>query len=72
MRHSVTDYGNSCEAWKRLGSPQQPTPKQYEQLETAGHLDQFGKTDNTIVKNSEVVLNFSLPRQAVSLILLEW
>ncbi len=31
-------HSNSYEAWKKMGSPQQPTPAQYAQLEAAGQL----------------------------------
>ena len=34
----MTRYSNSYEAWKKMGSPQQPSPEQYAQLERAGQL----------------------------------
>ena len=34
------DHSNSYEAWKRMGSPMQPTPEQYAQLEKAGQARQ--------------------------------
>jgi xylan 1,4-beta-xylosidase len=32
------EHSNAYEVWKRMGSPQQPTPEQYAQLEAAGQL----------------------------------
>src|SRR5438105_9522668 len=32
------EHSNAFAAWKKLGSPQQPTAQQYEQLEKAGQL----------------------------------
>src|SRR5262249_32754717 len=36
------DYSNGFAAWKRLGSPQAPTPEQIAQLESAGQLATLG------------------------------
>ena len=32
------DHSNAFTAWKEMGSPQTPSPHQYEQLESAGQL----------------------------------
>ena len=32
------EHSNSYEVWKKMGSPQQPSPEQYAQLEAAGQL----------------------------------
>ncbi len=66
------DHSNSYEAWKRLGSPQQPTPEQYAQLEKAGHLAQINPPEKVTAANGEARLRLTLPRQAVSLIVLNW
>ena len=66
------EHSNSYEAWKKMGSPQQPTKVQIETLETAGHLKTLGKPDKKIVTSGELALNITLPRQGVSLLKLDW
>lgn len=66
------EHSNSYEAWKKLGSPQQPTPEQYGQLEKAGQLQQLEAPRGVSVTNGRVVLPFTLPRQGVSLLRLTW
>jgi len=65
------EHSNAFTAWKKLGSPQQPTPEQYAQLERMGKLAVLA-TGVTQVENSQTTLKFPLPRQAVSLIELTW
>src|SRR5207244_1994 len=36
------EHSNAYVAWKRMGSPQQPTPEQYIALESAGQLQTIG------------------------------
>jgi len=66
------DHSNAYTVWKKMGSPQQPTARQYARLEKAGHLAQIGSKRSCRVKNNEVTLRLDMPRQAVSLLVLEW
>jgi xylan 1,4-beta-xylosidase len=66
------DHSNAFVAWKRMGSPQQPTPEQYAQLEKAGQLTTLGPTQNLQVENGTAIIRLALPRQAVSLLKLSW
>jgi xylan 1,4-beta-xylosidase len=66
------DHSNSYEAWKRLGSPLPLTPEQYATLEKAGHLAQLGDAGKIQVKDHKAAMHFNLPRQGVSLLILEW
>ena len=66
------DHSNAFTAWQRLGSPAQPSPEQYAQLEQAGRLAVLGSPEDMQVENRRVVAKFTLPRQAVSLLVLEW
>ncbi len=66
------EHGNAYAAWKRLGSPPSPTPEQYAQLEQAGKLTPSGPASPLNVANGRATLQVSLPRQAVSLLVLEW
>jgi len=65
-------HSNAFVAWQRMGSPQQLTPEQYAQLEKAGQLAQMEAPNIVGDKSGTALLKFSLPRQAVSLLVLEW
>ena len=65
------DHSNAFAAWKRMGSPQSPTAQQYSELEKAGKLAAL-PDENLPVENGKATLRFKLPRQAVSLVLVEW
>jgi xylan 1,4-beta-xylosidase len=65
-------HSNSFEAWKEMGSPQTPTPEQYEKLEEAGHLHQLNSPSWIAFKDGEAHLQFSLPRESVSLLRIAW
>ena len=67
-----TTHSNAFAAWQRLGSPPAPTPEQYAQLEKAGRLERLDAPATAPVHDSQVTLAFTLPRQAVSLLVLEW
>ena len=66
------DHGNSYERWLKMGSPLPLSTKQYSKLEKAGQLAELKPPDNVRVKNGKLDLQFSLPRQAVSLFVIEW
>jgi xylan 1,4-beta-xylosidase len=66
------DHSNSFAAWQRMGSPPQPTPQQYARLERAGQLAALGAPQTVRVSNGSATLRFELPRQGVSLLVLEW
>jgi xylan 1,4-beta-xylosidase len=65
-------HSNSYEAWKKMGSPQNPTPAQVAALEKAGDLEMISKTDKFKISGGSVRFSISLPRQAVSLLKIEW
>ena len=66
------DHSNAFAAWKRMGSPEKPTPEEYAQLEKAGWLAALAQPAAVTVTNSTTTLRFTLPRQAVSLLKLTW
>jgi xylan 1,4-beta-xylosidase len=73
LRRFVIDqtHSNSFASWQKMGSPQSPTAEQIAQLEKAGQL--AGLPLQTIqIENTQATLKFVLPRQAVSLLVLEW
>jgi len=65
-------HSNAYTAWKNMGSPQSPTPDQYAQLKAAGQLELLTSPTWLDVDDGKVIIDASLPRQAVSLLLLKW
>ena len=65
-------HSNAYGAWKRLGSPMAPTRQHYMLLEAAGKLSTMDAPATVSVDAGSSSLAFVLPRQAVSLLLLEW
>jgi xylan 1,4-beta-xylosidase len=65
------DHSNAHSAWRRMGSPQTPTADQRAQLERAGDLEPLGPPGALNVSESRATLTFSLPRQGVSLLVIE-
>jgi xylan 1,4-beta-xylosidase len=74
VRHYRIDqeHSNAYTLWKKMGSPQNPTPEQYAQLEAAGQLSLFTSPEWVNAKGGQLELSFSLPRHAVSLIQVSW
>ncbi len=66
------DHSNAYELWKKLGSPQQPTPQQYAELEKAGQLQMLAPPEQVMIADGGITVKFSLPRQAVSLVKITW
>jgi xylan 1,4-beta-xylosidase len=66
------DHSNAHTAWRRAGSPQAPSPAQIAALKKAGALERLGPDCFVEVKDGRVVLEFDLPRHAVSLIDVRW
>ena len=66
------DHSNAFAAWKRMGSPQQPTTEQYSQLEKDGQLTVLFQKESVRAENGKATLHVTLPRQAVLLLRLTW
>jgi len=61
-------HSNSYEVWKKIGSPQNPTPDQIAMLEKAGQLETVSEPSEIEVRNNVATIKMQLPRQAVSLV----
>jgi xylan 1,4-beta-xylosidase len=74
LRHYRIDevHSNAWTAWKAMGSPQHPAPEQYARLEAAGQLQLADSPRWVEVRGGAAHLEFSLPRQGVSLLELSW
>ena len=73
LQHFRIDAGhsNAFAEWQRIGSPPQPSPEQYAQLEKAGQLTSLGGPQTVRFENGGTTVRFKLPRQAVSLLVFE-
>ncbi len=74
VRHYRIDqnHSNAYTVWKRIGSPQKPTPEQYAALEAAGQLQELESPRWMTTRGAQLQIEFQLPRQAVSLVQLSW
>lgn len=66
------DHSNSYTQWEKMGSPQPPPPTVYQRLETAAQLQLLDSPSWEPVDHGTVHLDFSLPRQGLSLIRISW
>ena len=66
------DHSNAFAVWQRMGSPQEPSPEQYTELEFRGRLAKLDTPAAVQVQQNQASLALTLPRQAVSLLVLRW
>ena len=65
-------FSNSYTLWKSMGSPQDPTAEQIAKLEQAGQLKLYTSPEWATTKDGKLNFSMKLPRQAVSLLVLEY
>ncbi len=66
-------HSNAYAAWKRMGSPLAPHRRQYDQLLAASELAALPDAPARIaIQEGGATVKFRLPRQGVSLVVLEW
>jgi xylan 1,4-beta-xylosidase len=54
-----------------MGSPKEPDTQQYATLEKAGKLAEISGPEKLHIENGHATLQFTLPRQGVSLLVFE-
>lgn len=64
-------HSNAYALWLAMGSPQEPTERQYDDLVSAGDLEMLHKPTEVQVRDAEVGVQFTLPIHAVSLTVLQ-
>ena len=76
---TLTDYridqyhSNPYAEWVYMGSPVAPNPEQYAALQKSSQLTKLAETPTSVAVNQGAVkYSFNLPRQAVSLLVVEW
>jgi xylan 1,4-beta-xylosidase len=75
VTHTRVDelHSNAYALWKSLGAPVAPSRPQYAQLAAASQLAPLaGAAPSVSVSDGRASLAFTLPRQAVSLVILAW
>ena len=66
-------HSNAYTVWQQQGSPAKPSAEQYKALEAASELTPLkGAPASVEVQDGTATLPIVLPRQAVSLVVLEW
>lgn len=65
-------HSNAYSEWKRMGSPIAPNEKLYAQLLAASELAMLDSPTSVAVEQGQFQLKFNLPRQGVSLIVVDW
>ncbi|MGD0652173.1 MAG: beta-xylosidase [Verrucomicrobiia bacterium] len=66
------EHSNAYTVWKRMGLSVPPTVEEHALLEQAGQLASMGAPETVRVENGKATVRLKLPRQAVSLLVLEW
>lgn len=65
-------HSNSYTKWLQMGAPQQVSKEQYAALEKAGKLELLDAPSYMDTRDGTATLDFTLPRQGVSLVRLSW
>ena len=66
------NHSNAFAAWQAMGSSQQPSAEQVQQLQDAGQLQLLTSPSWLPIESGRVHLQFSLPRQGLSLLRIAW
>ena len=67
-----SSHSNAFTEWKEMGSPQAPTPAQYELLQSAGQLQLLTSPAWMLIAQGTIHLQFALPRQGLALVRVSW
>jgi xylan 1,4-beta-xylosidase len=67
-----TDHSNAYATWKEMGAPQTPSDRQNENLRTASQLQLLDSPSWLSLQGGSMHLQFSLPRQGLSLLRITW
>jgi xylan 1,4-beta-xylosidase len=67
-----SDHSNAYTVWQGMGSPAKPSTAQYAQMEKASELAMLPGPSAVDIADGRASIRFPLPRQGVSLLVLEW
>jgi xylan 1,4-beta-xylosidase len=65
-------HSNAYAAWLKMGAPVAPDSEQYAELKASSSLAVLAVPKRMRVSGGAATLDFTLPRQAVSLVILDW
>jgi xylan 1,4-beta-xylosidase len=65
-------HSNAFTAWKEMGSPQSPSATQFDELQNEGQLQLLTSPAWMNIQTGSLHLQFSLPKQSMSLVRLTW
>jgi xylan 1,4-beta-xylosidase len=65
-------HSNAYTVWKAMGSPQNPTTEQYTELKANDGLQLLTSPVWLNVQNGQLRLSAEMPRQAISLLYVQW
>ncbi|MEX1010477.1 MAG: hypothetical protein WDZ29_00295 [Balneolaceae bacterium] len=65
-------HSNAYTVWREMGAPQQLTKRQLEEIHKAAELENYKSPEWVTTNSGTADLEFSLPRQGVSLVQLIW
>jgi xylan 1,4-beta-xylosidase len=65
-------HSNPYAVWQRMGSPEQPSAAQQQELVRAGKLERVAAPQALPVKDGDATLQMSLAQQGVTLVRLRW
>jgi xylan 1,4-beta-xylosidase len=65
-------HSNAFEAWKRMGSPAEPSEEQMAVLKAVGQLQTTGSPRWVVVERGQAFVEMTLPRESVSLLRVSW
>jgi xylan 1,4-beta-xylosidase len=66
------NHSNAFTVWKQMGSPQNPTDEQIEQLKSAGQLQLAGSPEWKTAAGGELQFDLLLTQESVTLLRLSW
>ena len=74
VRRFVIDgeHSNVFSAWQKMSTPAQPTAEEYTSLEKSAQLTEVPLPNGLSISASRAFLDFTLDRQAVTLLVLDW
>jgi xylan 1,4-beta-xylosidase len=67
-----SDHSNAFALWKEMGSPQAPSGSDSARLNSAGQLQLLNSPAWIAIEQNSIQLQFTLPRQGLSLVRLSW
>src|ERR1700722_7395749 len=67
-----SNYSNAFTAWKQMGAPQSPSESEYHRLQSTGQLQLLTSPEWITIEQRSVHVQFTLPRQGLSLLRLAW